>query len=144
ARADSELVPGQALVVSEPQEHPPERRGRKTRVRHGRLLPVEVRSRCAWLHARPEGGHGEAPVKRPAIVLLCARFGLLHLLASSGTCPFRPEVALPAPLRRRRCGSTGADPSSAARPRSRDPHAGLSAPLRLGEIAAPRLLTLTT
>jgi hypothetical protein len=23
--------------------------------------------------------------------------------------PFRPEVALPAPLRRRRCGSTGAD-----------------------------------
>jgi hypothetical protein len=32
-----------------------------------------------------------------------------HLLSSSGTCPFRPEVALPAPLRRRRCGSTGAD-----------------------------------
>jgi hypothetical protein len=58
------------------------------------------------------------------IVLLCARFGL-YLLSSSGTCPFRPEVALPAPLRRRRCGSTGADPSSAARPRSRDPRADL-------------------
>jgi hypothetical protein len=64
-------------------------------------------------------------VTRPAIVLLCARFGLLHLLASSGTCPFRPEVALPAPLRRRRCGSTGADPSSAAWLRSRDPQTGL-------------------
>jgi hypothetical protein len=33
----------------------------------------------------------------------------LTSLRPSGTCPFRPEVALPAPLRRRRCGSTGAD-----------------------------------
>jgi hypothetical protein len=59
ARAVGELIPGQALVVSEPQEHPPKRGGRKTRVRHGRLLPVRVRSRCGRLHARPEGGHGE-------------------------------------------------------------------------------------
>jgi hypothetical protein len=74
-------------------------------------------------------------------MLLCAQFGL-HLLASSGTCPFRPEVALPAPLRRRRCGSTGRRRSSAARPDARDlvPASGSA---RLGEIAAPRPMTLT-
>jgi hypothetical protein len=35
ARAVGELVPRQALVVSESQEHPPERGSRKTRLRHG-------------------------------------------------------------------------------------------------------------
>jgi hypothetical protein len=46
--------------------------------------------------------------RRPANVLLCARLGRFHLLSSSGTLPFRPEAALPAPLRRRRWLS-GAD-----------------------------------
>jgi hypothetical protein len=98
---------------------------------------MRVASRAAGRRARRRHR-----VERPVIVLLCARFGF-HLLSSSGTCPFRPEVALPSPLRRRRCGSTGVDPSSAARPRSRDPRTGL-APPRLGEIAAPRLVTLAT
>src|SRR6266508_1033754 len=50
ARAVGELFPGQALVVSESQEHPPERGGRETRVRHGQLLPVEgaEQMRAAW------------------------------------------------------------------------------------------------
>jgi hypothetical protein len=60
----------------------------------------------------------------------------VHLLSSSGTCPSRPKVALPAPLHRRRCGSTGADPSSAARPRSRDPRTGLW--LHLASARSPR------
>jgi hypothetical protein len=85
---------------------------------------VRVRNRCARLGARPEGGTAKTPVERPAIVLLCARFGLSPPLVVRDV-PFRPEVALPAPLRRRRCGSTGADPSSAAWLRSRDPQTGL-------------------
>jgi hypothetical protein len=40
------------------------------------------------VRARPEGGHGEAPVRRPANVLLCARLGRFHL-------PRRPGRALP-------------------------------------------------
>src|SRR5919201_4530741 len=44
-RTFGELVPGEAVGIFEPQEHPPERGGRKTRVRHGRLLPVECVTR---------------------------------------------------------------------------------------------------
>jgi len=87
--------------------------------------------------------HGEAPVKRPAIVLLCARFGLLHLLASSGTCPFRPEMALPAPLRRRRCGSTGADRLQLLG-LARVTLVPASAPLASARSPPPGLVTLAT
>jgi hypothetical protein len=66
--------------------------------------------------------HGEAPVKRPAIVLLCARFGL------SPPCVVG-DVPLPTgggPTGSASSASVwlyGRRPSSAARPRSRDPRA---------------------
>ncbi|MGH2967110.1 MAG: hypothetical protein ACRDMH_17265, partial [Solirubrobacterales bacterium] len=125
--------PGQALVVSEPQEHPPERGGRKTRVRHRRLLPVEGVERMRADCARSEGGHGEAPVKRPAIVLLCARLGRFHLLiVVGGRAP--PTGGGPA-------GSASsasvrladADPSPGPRLRALDALAGFLLP-RYGEI----------
>ncbi len=84
---------------------------------------MRVRSRCARLHARPEGGHGEPPVKRPVIVLLCARFGLSPPLVVG-------DVSLPTgggPTGSASPASvwlTGADPSSATRPRSRDRRTG--------------------
>src|SRR6266508_4539163 len=66
ARTVGELVPGQALAVSESQERPPETRGRKEgKAKH------RSSDRRSCFYAPGSG---------------------LHLLSSSGTCPFRPEV----------------------------------------------------
>jgi hypothetical protein len=93
-------------------------------VRHGQLLPVEgaEQMRAAWRAAGRRARRSTG--QRPAIVLLCARLGS-HLLASVGDVPL-PTGGGPT-------GSTssasvrlyGRRPSSAARPRSRDPRTGL-------------------
>jgi len=87
ARAVGELIPGQALVVSEPQEHPPERAAGRRACVIGRLLPVEgaeqmrAASRAAGRRARRNTGQAtgdRASMRQVRAFTSCS---------SSGTCP---------------------------------------------------------
>jgi hypothetical protein len=114
ARPVGELVPGQALAVTEPQEHPLKGSGGQTGVRHRRLLPVGVldsgrASRANGRRARRSAGQGDrrSVLTRPS-------------WASPplwGHGPPPREAVQPVLLCRGRCGTRAADPSSWSRPR---------------------------
>src|SRR6266508_6548500 len=87
ARTVGELVPGQALAVSESQEHPPERCGRKTRVRHwaapsSRGCGADARG---FTRGRKEGTAKHRSNDRRSCFY--APGSGFHLLTSSGTAP---------------------------------------------------------